>query len=267
MNLSHLTDKTLLEDVKKLSLQDRKLDIEILYHLAEIDRRKLFSSLKYPSLYEYCIKELKFSEGSTHRRIVAARVLHEIPEVEEKLISGALNLMNVSLAVKFMKENNIRESEQKKKIISQIENLSKKACEQKLFEITGRERPKVTTITIMDETFVVLQTARAMLGGYLSNDELITKIAQDEIQKIQRERYKQTPGRNSPPPVEVNCVISAKTKREKYAESPRCFICGSITNLQFDHREPKALGGSNDPENIRLLCFNCNQRSRIEAGL
>jgi hypothetical protein len=267
MNLSHLTDKALLEDIRNLALKERHLVVEVLYHLAEVDRRRLYSDLKQASLYDYCINELKYSEGSAQRKIVSARLLNEIPEIAQKITQGTLTLMNISLAVKFMKDHNIKESTGKRKIIEQIQNLSKKECENKLFEILGKQRPQVTTITIMNDTFSILQTTREMLGGYLSNDQLITKIAEDEIKKIEKERFKQTGSKGSPPPVEVKRVISAETKRSKYAESQCCENCGSITDLEYDHIIPFALGGTNDPENIRILCRNCNERSRIEARL
>lgn len=266
MNLSYLTDQVLLEDTKNLVNRERACTLRILFHLAEIDRRKLFSDLKYTSLYEYCTKELKYSEWSAQQRIVAARLINQVPEIVPRIEIGALTLTNIGLAVKFMRDNHIVESRDKSEILKKIENLSKKQCEDVLFEITGRQKPQVTTLTIMNETFSILQTTREMLGGYLNNDELLKKIAEDEIRKIEKERYKQTTSKGSPLPGEVTCVIPAQTKREKYAESPQCEKCGSTTNLQYDHREQKVHGGTNDPENIRILCFNCNQRSRIEAG-
>jgi hypothetical protein len=44
----------------------------------------------------------------------------------------------------------------------------------------------------------------------------------------------------------------------------KCTNCNSVYALQEDHEHPKAKGGSDDPENKRLLCRNCNQRSAIE---
>lgn len=267
MNLKHLTDEVLLKDTKVLVSREREVTVKILHHLKEIDRRRLYSELKFKSLFEYCIKELGYSEGSAQRRITAARLINEIPDVVHRIQNGALSLINLSNAVKFMKQNDIKDIKEKRRILSQIEFLSKSQCDQKLFEITGKDRPKLTTITILDETFVQLQSVRDLLGGHWTNDELLQKLISDAIQKIEKEKFK-TLAKNSPPPVEVKRVISANLKKNVYIrDGKKCVKCGSTHNLNFDHRMPFALGGKTNEQNLRLLCFNCNQRSRINARL
>lgn len=44
----------------------------------------------------------------------------------------------------------------------------------------------------------------------------------------------------------------------------KCQNCGSQHALQVDHIKPKALGGGDDIENLRLLCRSCNQRAAIQ---
>jgi 5-methylcytosine-specific restriction endonuclease McrA len=44
-----------------------------------------------------------------------------------------------------------------------------------------------------------------------------------------------------------------------------CVKCGSLRNLQYDHIHPVALGGDSTVENVRLLCFSCNQRRAIQT--
>mgnify|MGYP001560140630 FL=1 len=78
-SISKLTDRELLTKVKTLSQKERELTLSILHHLREVERRKLYSALKYPSLYEYCRHELGYSSGSAHRRIDSMKLLKEIP--------------------------------------------------------------------------------------------------------------------------------------------------------------------------------------------
>lgn len=59
--------------------------------------------------------------------------------------------------------------------------------------------------------------------------------------------------------------ISARLRDEIWMRADnKCEKCGSQHALQIDHIKPKAKGGSNDPDNLRLLCRNCNQRAAIE---
>lgn len=267
MNLKHLTDSTLLKDTKYLASRERELTVQIIHHIREIDRRKLYSDLKYANIYEYCKKELNYSEASAQRRITAAKMMVDVPEIEAKIESGELSLTNLELAGRFMKDNDIKEPKKKKEVLKQIENMSKKECDQKLFELSGLERPRLTTLTIKDETFILLQKVRSLSGKYLNNDELLTLMSEQTILKIEKEKFKQTPSKKSFPPAEEKRVIPSNLKRMVYLRDKRCVKCGSTHHLNYDHRKPYALGGKTNAENVRLLCFNCNQRSRIKAKL
>ncbi|MFL5786262.1 MAG: hypothetical protein ACJ76H_16705, partial [Bacteriovoracaceae bacterium] len=63
MKLNHLTDETLLQDTLKLVEHERNISGRVLWHLHEIERRKLFVELKCSSLFDYCVRVLKYSEG------------------------------------------------------------------------------------------------------------------------------------------------------------------------------------------------------------
>ncbi len=57
----------------------------------------------------------------------------------------------------------------------------------------------------------------------------------------------------------------AQTKREVWQESEhQCSNCGSKYALEIDHRHPRAKGGDNTKENLRILCRSCNQRAAIK---
>ena len=44
-----------------------------------------------------------------------------------------------------------------------------------------------------------------------------------------------------------------------------CTNCGSRRHLNYDHIKPLALGGGTTSQNLRLLCFQCNQRAGIRT--
>ncbi|MDZ4677788.1 MAG: HNH endonuclease signature motif containing protein, partial [Oligoflexia bacterium] len=61
-------------------------------------------------------------------------------------------------------------------------------------------------------------------------------------------------------------ISKAQVRREVWLrDKGKCQICGSHYALEIDHRHPKAWGGQNSKENLRLLCRSCNQRATIEA--
>jgi hypothetical protein len=57
--------------------------------------------LAYPSLFEYAVKELKYSSSSAQRRIMSMRLLKEVPSLEKKIEEGALNLSTLAQAQSF----------------------------------------------------------------------------------------------------------------------------------------------------------------------
>ena len=97
MNLKSVSDQILLNETDRLVQQERELLIEILRHLREIERRRLFSALGFKSLFEYAVRRLKYSEDQAGRRISAMRLMKELPEIEEKIEAGSLTLTNLGL--------------------------------------------------------------------------------------------------------------------------------------------------------------------------
>ena len=220
------------------------------------------------------MKELGYSEGSAQRRIVAARMLAEIPEIEKRIESGRLTLTNIAQVGQFIKDK-----KERKVVLLEIEGLSKKECERKLFELSGKEisakseikrvsedKMKVALI-LPDEVMAQLEQLKNLLGVE-TLEEAISFGANAGIKEVEKKKFHQTDrARKSPPPVAVGRVVRAKVKREVYTRDKKCTNCGSSFHLNYDHRTPYALGGLSEAQNIRLLCFNCNQRGRMRAKL
>lgn len=95
MELRHLTDAVLCARLAALVSQERGGVADIIEHLAEVDRREIVIDAGYCSLFEYCVKTLRYSEAAAFLRIRAARAAAEFPRILDDLRSGAITLDSV----------------------------------------------------------------------------------------------------------------------------------------------------------------------------
>ena len=90
-----LGDDELLAALLGLVQRDNELLAELLAHLAELDQRRLYLDLGFPSLHAYCTSALGMCESTAGRRITAARVCRKFPDVLSRVAKGELHLSAV----------------------------------------------------------------------------------------------------------------------------------------------------------------------------
>ncbi|HXH74237.1 MAG TPA: HNH endonuclease signature motif containing protein [Bacteriovoracaceae bacterium] len=271
MNLHHIADNILRLDSKRAAFREKEATTYLLHHIKEVDRRKLYCDWKFTSLFDWCVKDLGLCEGSAHLRITAARMMADMPEIEQKIEQGVLNLTNISQVNQFCRENDIKD---KASILIQVENLTKFETEKKLIKISGKDKParesrkKISdknnrvTYVLSDETMESIAEVKSLIGKNISTDELMKLMVNALKEKVEKEKFKQVEKpRQSKGTKVAGRVITAEVKREVYARDKKCVNCGSKHRLNFDHRKPHSHGGDNSVKNIRLLCFQCNHRA------
>ena len=89
---SELGDQQLLEQTRRLAANQRCIDVHILDHLDEIDRRGLALRRGFSSLFDYAVRELHFSDAAAQRRIQAMRLCRRHGWVRACLQSGELSM-------------------------------------------------------------------------------------------------------------------------------------------------------------------------------
>ncbi|MBO9668346.1 MAG: hypothetical protein J7501_16220 [Bdellovibrio sp.] len=104
MNLKLFTQDELDQRMKSLAQRERDLLHEVLLTIKEIDFRKIYLDMGFGSLFDYMIRGIGYSEGSAQRRIDAARLISEVPQMMDKIKSGELNLSQISLIQKGSRE-------------------------------------------------------------------------------------------------------------------------------------------------------------------
>jgi hypothetical protein len=284
MNIKNLKDQELLSTLKNKTQIERNLTLEIIELLEEVDRRKLHLEIGFGSLLDFCVKELKYSESAAYRRISAMRVAKEVPEVKKSIAEGSLNLVNIAQAQTFFNQerkynHKIYTQEEKKVLVLNLENKSKRECEKILIEKSpelpkqekvrpvSKEQSQIT-ITVDQKLMDKLEKIKSKYSHINPNPtyaELFELMA-DKLLQTNKHRSNATPlGEKT---ARHTRYISAAIKHEVYMRDGGCCSyvdpktgqkCNSKFQLQLDHKFPFALGGENSLENLRLVCANHNR--------
>ena len=279
MNLKNLSDDSLILNTKILVQKEREIITEILHHLREIERRRLFSKFKYPSLFAYAVGELKYSESQADRRISAMRLLKELPEIEDKITSGELSLSHLVIAQTLFNKERKAGNEfcvtEKIEVLSRLENQSTRSAEKIVGEISPLMKARKAELKFSEieddslrEKLLKIKGRMAHQKPNLSLNDLLHLLCDEKIAQLEK----------SPPAPRVrtnawsgsdeqgsSARSKAQVRRVVWQKSAnKCTNCGSYHALEIDHIVPQAKGGDSSPDNLRLLCRPCNQRAAIE---
>ncbi len=201
MNLRSLSNFELHQSTVSGAEQERSRTINVLWHLRENERRMLYAEMGYRDLKEYCVKELKYSEGSAWRRISAMKLLKEVPEAEAKIQSGGLNLTQVVMAQAHFREVKATLPE-KMEVLREIENQTGKITERVLAERKPEdwiEAPKEMekakrgggleiTLVLDEELQKDLEEIQTLLGKPSSKLELLKLMTKQTLESLRRKQ-------------------------------------------------------------------------------
>ncbi|MGE3261622.1 MAG: HNH endonuclease [Bacteriovoracia bacterium] len=286
MDLRKFSDDQLLESTWQLARAERRLVTALLHHLNEIALRRLYAKESYPSLFEYCVRVLRFSESQAQRRICAARLMREFPEMEEKLQKGDLTLSAAGQAQVFFHKKKLPR-EKRIEILMQIENKSARDIQKILRSLDPtnfRElvRPISNSHTEIRfaatrELFQKLERLKEIFAAK-SIEQLVEKLADVALQKydpikkaernlrVAKRRNASITSQVNPHPKHSRHIPAQVRHAVWLRDQALCTYpsCGSQFSLQLDHVIPFAKGGLNTVENLRLRCPAHNQLHALE---
>ena len=126
ISLKYIKNDQLLLQTKNLVQKERQINIQVLQHLQEIEKRKLYLDRGFPSLFEYAVKELGYSHSAAYRRIKTMRLCRDIPQAVSKIKTGSLNLTTASQLQTFFEKKKRKDREEEKTFVKK--NLVLDAC-------------------------------------------------------------------------------------------------------------------------------------------
>ena len=240
---THLTHEELLKTTTLKAREIRQHTLELFDLLAEVDKRKLYFSLSYSSLFQYIVMELKFSDSQAaiYNQIIKAKVI-EVPKLKEKINSGEISLFALSHAASEIREHKITDNKIKAQV---IENYLGK---------TKRElRPTKQSRPIKPELLKKIEKLKTKMNLSHETDALdLLEFLIDE--KLSQGDIKEN--KSITPKTKATLMVRAQHQCEYRVGDKRCT---QTKYLEIDHIKPRALGGSNHPDNLRVLCREHNQ--------
>jgi hypothetical protein len=285
-----MSDAEIIERMKFLTTRGRKITAELLELIRESEQRKLYRSLGRSNAFEWLVKDFKLSQPSANRRVLASRLLDEVPDLANRIESGVLNLSHVVLVQSAVRKEEKRIgtkilSIEKIEIFREIENKTHEAAERiikKRFpetRTTGNSLRRLSdsesrlSVIISENCRSNIERSREILSHVIP-DGCLSEIVDfvfnfhvgesDPLQKLTHRFSKLKKHRVITPLLRAKVLQRAGGRCEFIAEETG-IRCESRTRVQVDHIKPLALGGTNDLENLRALCqaHNLHEAERI----
>jgi len=95
-SLGAVPDDELLERLSALLRKSRRTEADLVAHIGEVDRRRLYARAAAPSMFAYCTEVLQLSEAEAYLRIAAARAARQHPQLLAMLDDGRLHLSAIA---------------------------------------------------------------------------------------------------------------------------------------------------------------------------
>jgi hypothetical protein len=282
MKLGDFSNEVLLEKTQSLAQKERALTLEVLSHLLEIERRSLYAEIGYSSLFEYAVKELKYSESAAQRRISSMRLIRDLPEVESKIESGKPSLSSLSQAQVFFRQEKI-EAEAKLEILTSLEGKSTRDVEKELVSRSSEpaklipEKLRAVSEThtelrlLLDDALLKdLEELKCLLAKRLATSNMKETLAYAVRRTLKELRPKEPKNLPPAPAVKKSRYVPRDIQRQVWKrDGAQCTYChqgkrcGSRYGLEMDHIKPFSMGGTSTLENLRLRCRAHNQLAAI----
>src|ERR1700712_4002202 len=100
MDLTKLSRDNFVTAFKNKAAEERQVTAEIIEFVKEAYRRRIFLDFGKTTIHQFMTEELGYPNSSAQRRIDAAMILFEIPELNQNIRDGSINLTQVAFLAK-----------------------------------------------------------------------------------------------------------------------------------------------------------------------
>lgn len=272
--------------------KEKLVTAEVVAGMAEVYARKLHLELGYASLYRFVRQKYGLSEGSTYRRVSAARLSLKHPEVIGRLKTGELTLCAATEAWKAFEAVRV----ESKQLLPVTQPMSKKAEAQVLVKLSHKSKTEAKHVLASHVNYASAPVLKSQVIPHSPTlRELRLPITKE--QEIKFERLKSLLSHRIPSgdavalfdlmlettldkfdPTRIQKRVESRKHHAllRHREEPKTHAkrkiwdnfndgcayqnpetgkkCASTWCLDVDHILPKSKGGKDRLENYQLLC-------------
>ena len=251
---------------------------ELLSHLMDMRKERIFAELNFSGIFDYCERELRFSRAQSYYFKSVAEKSESVPELKEAVVQGEITLSQARRIA------SVIEPENQKLWIADAKNLSQTELEKRVASVNPKARVKEKIrpvakelselkVGLDEETEKNIEALKDILsqklGRAASLKEVVAWAAKvtrekfDPEKKAERRLGKKTvssgnetppkPGRH-PVPAHIRHSVILSRGRRCWHLDPSGRRCEQRRWLHFHHLRPVALGGLNTVDNLELRC-------------
>jgi 5-methylcytosine-specific restriction endonuclease McrA len=247
-------------ELLELRKKEKQITSEILEKLQLMEDSRGYLKMGYNSLFDYLVRGLSYSEATAYQRQACVRLARDVPEIMEKIDQGALSVSAITSVFKHIRHKPI---EQKREVLSKIENKSSREVK-KLFA-EPMVPIKIKKSEYQDKVFIRLELTheqnkklerlKALKSHRHSLESLFENLIEKELKAFENVQYKAPQSQN---PRQISRRLRNDVlKASQYA----CQYPGCKSNyfLQVDHIVPVRFGGDQKRRNLQVLCASHNR--------
>lgn len=273
-----------LHDLRR---REHECTVEIIRQLIVCHHERAYLDRGCSTLFSFLVEELHYSAGAASRRHKAMKVAMKFPQVLEMLARHELSLCTLAQAESLLSEVSDpqellerirgRSAREVEKVVAHARPVPRKpresvkpvvvkAPEDPLFlrsEGPVESRISVRT-TLTEQDYDDFEQVRAIVSRKKPGatvEDVLVEMARFYLQhKAPKQRQPQNKATKQIPKATRDAVMIRDGHRCTFVgENGK--HCTATHDLQIDHIRPRALGGTHDSENLRVLCGAHNRHA------
>lgn len=283
--------KLIHEKALTLTQQYKKSESDLLDVIIQIRENKIYRYFECTSVFEYCVKILKLDPGLVYGFTAVAKKIKEVPELQEKISEGALNVSTAKRITSVLTPDN------KNDWFEKALNLTARKLEKEVAKVNPRAETKERASYLnskrvklelgLDEKLMLkirriqdLESQKQRRSVRL--EEVFETLAEsylhknDPVEKAKRATIRSSSALAHPVEKSSTWKESSKSQsRQKRRPLParqthqvylrdkgRCqhinthtqTSCGQTRYIEIHHKKPLSLGGGHELQNLITLC-------------